>query len=324
MIGLVILAGFSLVQFRDLNHINSEYGKLVADFDQLYEDYERQASWGGPTDEVVSFLEDVVQLNVTKYFATLVSNTIEHRSDLGGITEEILKYTLTSDDSEINVDFRFRNQTLSRCRLDVLEFAPHYTQPQPNNVLDLATAFLQRYQDYSGATYLTEMSEMLKTVTEIEDMEKTQGNIKLAIITAGNDVEIQWIYTTNNIAYQSKGVILSFDNGVLEELADGWSLYHVGSTVVNISEDEAINIAKDYAKDYSWTVGGVKVTDFTIQEEPVSVTLLPHIRDEPSALIPYWYVTLHLDKVYPGDVNRIAVGLWADTGEVVHCKELSK
>ena len=325
MIGIVILAGVAYVQSRFLNHINLEYGKLMTDFDQLYADYERQASWGGPTEKVVSFLEDVIQLNMTKYFATLVGNTIEHRSDLGGIAEEILKYTLTSEDSEINVDFRFRNQTLSRCRLDVLEFAPHYAQPQPTNVLDLAADLLQRYQNYAGASYLTEMSDMLKTVNEIEDFEKTVGNMKLVILTEGKKyVEIRWIYTASGIDYQSKGVILSFVNGVLEGLDDGWSLFHVGSTVVNISEEEAINIAMDYAKDYSWTVEGVKVTDFNIREEPVSVTLLPHIREEPLALIPYWYVTLYLDKVYPGDINRIAVGLWADTGEIAHCNELSR
>jgi hypothetical protein len=324
MIGLVILAGVSYIQSRNLNHITSEYGKLVTDFDQLYADYERQASWGGPTEKVVSFLEDVIQLNMTKYVATLVSDTIEHRSDLGGIAEELSKYTLTSYDSEINVDFRFRNQTLYRCRLDVLEFAPHYAQPQPTNVLDMAAAILQRYQNYSGASYLTEMSDMLKTANEIEDLEKTVGNMKLVILTEGNDVEIQWIYTTSGVDYQTKGVKLSFDNGVLRELEDGWSLFHVGSIVVNISDEEAINIAMDHAKDFSWTVGGVEVTQFTILEDPVSVSLLPHIRDEPLALIPYYYVILNLDKVYPGDINSIAVGLWADTGEVVHCNEISK
>lgn len=324
MIGLVILSGVSYVQFLSLNHVSSEYEQLITDFDQISTENVRLSSWGVSTNRVISFLEDVIQLNITKYHARLVSNTVEHRSDLGGIPEEILKYSLTSDESEINVDFRFRNQTLSRYRMDVLEFSPLYCQPQPTNVLDMAAGLLQRYQNYAGASYLTVMSNMLKTVNEIKDLEKTVGDMKLVISTEGKDVEIQWIHTTSGIDYQTKGVSFSFDNGVLESLVDGWFLFQVGSTEVNVSDEEAINIAMNYAKKFSWTEDGLEVTHFNILEEPVSASLIPHIREEPLALIPYWYVTLHLDKVYPGDINRIVVGLWADTGEVVHCNELSR
>ena len=168
------------------------------------------------------------------------------------------------------------------------------------------------------------MRDLLSTVNEVETIEKTVGDMKLQILTQGNDVEIQWIHTTSGIDYQSKAVNLKFNNGVLETLVDGYYLFHVGSTKINISDEEAINIAMDHAKDFSWEVEGVKVTQFTILEEPVSVSLLPHHREKPLALIPYWYVTLSLDKVYPGDVNRIAVGLWADTGAVHDCDTISK
>ena len=60
-----------------------------------------------------------------------------------------------------------------------------------------------------------------------------------------------------------------------------------------------------------------------ILEEPVSAHLWPHIREEPLELIPYWYVVLQLDNVYPGNVNSIGVGIWADTGEVSGYKTIS-
>ena len=324
MIGLVILTGVSCSQFLSLNQISSKYEELITDFNQISMENARLSSWGVSTNKVVSFLEDVIHLDITKYHARLVSNSIENPSELGSIPEEILKYTLISDNSEINVDFRFRNQTLSRYRIDVLEFSPIYSQPQPSNVLDMATGLLQRYQNYSGASYLTKMRNMLKTVNEIKDMEKTIGDMKLVISTEGNDVEIQWIYTTSGIDYQTKELSFYFDNGVLESLVDGWFLFKVGSTEVNVSDEDAINIAMNYAKNYTWNADGLEVTQFEILEEPVSASLIPHTREEPLALIPYWYVTLYLDKVYPGDINRIAVGLWADTGEVVNCNELPR
>lgn len=316
MIGIVVLGSVSSMQFISLNHISSEYEQLVNDFDRVSTENERLSSYGVSTNSFVSFLQDVIQLNMTKYAARLESHSIEHPLTLGGIAEENLRYTFTSDESELNVDFRFRNQTLSRYRLDVLEFAPLYSQPQPTNVLDMAASLLERYQNYADSPYLTQMRGLLETVTVVEDLQTTQGNMKLAISTEGNDVVIQWMYTISGIDFQSKALNFRFDNGVLEELLDGWFLFSVGSTEVNVSSDEAVEIAKNSAKDFSWIFEGIEVTDFIIREEPLSISLLPHGREDPLALVPYWYIILQLDKFYLGDINRIAVGLWADTGEV--------
>jgi hypothetical protein len=49
----------------------------------------------------------------------------------------------------------------------------------------------------------------------------------------------------------------------------------------------------------------------------------PHPRTDLLTLVPYWYVTLYLDKEYPGGVNSISVGVWADTGEVANIQHLS-
>ncbi|NLE05647.1 MAG: hypothetical protein GX638_12730 [Crenarchaeota archaeon] len=45
-------------------------------------------------------------------------------------------------------------------------------------------------------------------------------------------------------------------------------------------------------------------------------------RDD-STLYPFWRVELYLDKVYAGGVGSIAVGIWADTGEIRYCNALS-
>jgi len=174
---------------------------------------------------------------------------------------------------------------------------------------------------------LETMRSMLQTVNKIENMEKTVDDIKLIMLSEGKDVEIQWIHTISGIDYQAKGVSFSFDNGVLEMLTDGWFLFNVGSTEVNFSEEEAITIAVEFLEDFSWdtTQNGelVKVTDFIILEEPVSVELLPHIREKSLDLIPYYYVTVYLEKVYPGNVNSIGVGIWGDTGAVSGYKTIS-
>ena len=253
---------------------------------------------------------------MTKYSAELERHTVGYREDLGGTVEEYLTYRLTSFENELSINFRFRNQVLSRYYLTIIEGSPIYSVPQSTNLVEFSQGLLQKYQNYAGGSYLDEMRNMLASVTQVENTEKIEDDLKLSITTEGNDAEIRWAKTTNGIDYQAKGVILTFDDGVLESLTDGWLLFNVGSTEVNISEQEAIQLALQHAKEYSWIVDGVEITDFVVIEQPVSVNLWPHIRDEPLDLIPYWYVVFKLDKVYSGNVNSIGVGLWADTGKV--------
>ncbi|MCW8802171.1 MAG: winged helix-turn-helix domain-containing protein [Candidatus Bathyarchaeota archaeon] len=316
MIVIVVLAGFSYVQFTSVNDLSAKQEQLQNDFDKLSSDHERLLSWGISTDSVVNFLQDVIQLDMTKYNAELERHTVGYREDLGGTVEEYLTYRLTSFENELSIDFRFRNQVLSRYYLTVIEGSPIYSVPQSTNLVEFSQGLLQRYQNYAGGSYLDEMRNMLASVTQVENTEKIEDDLKLSITTEGNDAEIRWAKTTNGIDYQAKGVILTFDDGILESLTDGWLLFNVGSTEVNISEQEAIQLALQHAKEYSWIAEGMEITDFVVIEQPVSVNLWPHIRDEPLDLIPYWYVVFKLDKVYPGNVNSIGVGLWADTGKV--------
>jgi DNA-binding transcriptional ArsR family regulator len=316
MIVIVVLAGFSYVQFSTVNDLSEKQAQLQNDFDQLSSDHDRLLSWGISTDSVINFLQDVIQLDMTKYNAELERHTVGYREDLGGTIEEHLTYRLTSFENELSIDFRFRNQVLSRYYLTVIEGTPIYSVPQSTNLIVFTQDLLQRYQNYAGGPYLGEMRNMLASVTQIENTEKIEDDLKLSITSEGNDAEIRWAKTTNGIDYQAKGVILTFDDGIFESLTDGWLLFNVGSTEVNISEQEAIQLAREHAKEYSWKVDNVEINDFVVIEQPVSVNLWPHIRDEPLDLIPYWYVVFRLDKVYPGNVNSIGVGIWADTGKV--------
>lgn len=331
MIGIIILAGITFVQSTSFNELSSEFqqiseehNQLEAEYEQVLADNERLLSWGKSPTKVLAFLKDVIHLDVAKYHSTLASNTVEYRNDLGGIVEELFKYTLQYEGSTVDVTLRFRNNELSRFYLYVLEGAPIYSQLQPTNVLDVSKGIIERYYEYSGEPYLEEIKNILMTVNEPGDFETTSGNVKIIRSTEGNNVKIECLYTENNIDFQSKSVVLSFDSyGYLEILNDDWSIFTVGSTEVNISEEEAISIAMDYAKDFSWVANGVRISNFTVVSEPATAELWPHSREKPLELIPYWYVILYLDRVYPERVDRLAIGLWADTGEVSTCQTLS-
>jgi len=331
MIGIVISASVSCAQYMSFNQlsldyqqISEDYELLEADFEDVSAENERLLSWGTSPSKVLAFLRDVVYLDMTKYVATLESNTVEYRSDLGGIVEEILKYSLTYEGSKVDVTLRFRNTTLSSYSLQVLEGTPYYSKLQPTKLIDAAKGILERYQEYSGTSHLEAMRNMLETVNETGDFETTSGNMKLSRASGRSTIKIEFVYTTHNIDFQAKSVVLIFDNyGFLASLSDDWSLFRVGSTEVNISKEEAIDIAMEYAKNCTWTVNGETISNFTLVEETATAELWPHSREDALALIPYWYVTIYLDRTYPERVNRIAVGLWADTGEFSICQQLS-
>jgi hypothetical protein len=110
---------------------------------------------------------------------------------------------------------------------------------------------------------------------------------------------------------------LKFDNNLLTTFSDNWFLFNVGSAQINVTQDQAVAIAKNEAKSFSWNVNGTRVANFQILDNLVSVVFWAHPRGtDDLTLYPYWYVTLFLDKTYPGGVSALGVGVWADTGKV--------
>jgi DNA-binding transcriptional ArsR family regulator len=310
VIAVVIFASFSYVEYTSLSQLSDEHELLQSRYDQLL-------SWSASTDTAITFLQDVIQIDTEEYQATLLSDTVEYRSDLGGVAEEILSIRLRTSETHIDVVLRFRNRQLSRYQLSLFEGSLIYAQPQPYTLLDNVKSLMERLSSFGDASYLEDMRSMLDSVEEIGSIELAEGSIKLKVSVAGGRTEFLWMYTENGVDFSPKSLSLVFENNVLKELTDGWFLFNVGTTQLNVSsEEEAIEIARNAVEGFTWTAEGVVVSDFTVLEQPVSAIFHPTLREEGVALIPYWEVTLYLDRAYPGGINRIAVGIWGDTADV--------
>lgn len=266
--------------------------------------------------KVLTFLKDVVGLDMARYDAKLV--TVPIQSDLGDPSETgWIKYTLTSAGSKIDVLCNFRNNMLVWCKLNVIAGSPLYIQSQPANVIEAAKGIIQRCQVYSGASYLQTMRNMLEQVNEPKPATIKSDNVKLDISIEENYVYIKWMYIVNNIDVSSKAVSFIFKDGDLYLFRDTWDLYKIGTTEVVISKEEAISIAREHVQKYSYTVDGMLISNFTILDEQVIATLSMQDRGN-YTLYPHWEIRMGLDKVYPGGVTGFQVMLWADTGEVTH------
>jgi DNA-binding transcriptional ArsR family regulator len=325
IIGIVLLASMSYVQYASFNQLSRDYGLLKADFEKV-KSQNQQLLWSTSSDKGVRIIRDVVQIDVSKYQTTLLSDTVEDRSDLGGVVEEILKYSLINSESKIDLVLRFRNNHFSLYQLSLIEglpfYAPIYVQPQPTDILNATRGLIERYKSDTSDPYLEEMSTLLTSANETNN-EQTLGNTKLRMTINGDNAEVLLLYTANGVDFAAKSLRLVFQKHVLQELSDDWSLYKVGSTQVNVSKEQAIQIARNAAKNFEWTASGVQVSNFNVLQEPVSAVFFPHPRTELLTLVPYWYITLYLDRDYPGGVNSITVGVWADTGKVANIQALS-
>jgi hypothetical protein len=280
------------------------------------------------TDKVPGFLQNVSQIDNKAYTISLLSNKLQWRADFGGVAEEIMQYSLTSGTSNLNVNFRFRDNHFSRYALELIESSPIFTQLQPNDILQNAKYTLARYKAFSADDYLTNMTNLLNAVVKLENTEITQGNVKLQVIISPGTVVFFWMYTENGIDFQTKGLTMIFQNNVLNTMSDGYFLFTVGSTNLGsnnmtTSKQQAIDSAKNYVKTLKWTIEGHEVSGFQVQDQPISVQLVPHTRGNTVALIPYWYIELALTKTYAGGLNVVTVGIYTDTSQVGDVQMLS-
>jgi len=195
--------------------------------------------------KVLTFLRDVVGLDIAKYDAKLVAVPIT--PDLDSSSEmEWIKYTLESAGSKIDVLCNFRNNVSVWCKLSVIAGSPLYIQSQHANVIEAANSLLKRYQIYSSAPYLQTMQNMLDQVNESKPVTIKSGNVKLEISIEENYTYIKWMYTVNNIDASSKAVSFIFKNGALYLFRDTWDLYKIGTTDVIVSKEEAVSIAREH------------------------------------------------------------------------------
>jgi DNA-binding transcriptional ArsR family regulator len=326
LISLVLLASLSFVQYLYFSQLSKNYKLLQDDFEKIKSQNQQLSLLNSTTDKSLNFLRDVIQIDLSEYQVTLLSHTVEDNSDLGHATEEIFKFSLADGDSQLDLVLRFRNNHFSLYQISILEgfppYAPGFVQSKVPDIVNATQGFIERYKSVTNDSYLDEFGKLLSAATET-NTEVTMGNTKLRIAINGDNAKVTLLYAANGFDYPTKSLTLVFENHALQEIDDDWFLYKVGSTQVDISRNQAIEIARNAAANFEWNASGVQVSNFNVLNDPVSALFFPHPRTDPLTLMPYWYITLYLDREYPGGVSSITVGVWADTGEVANIEALS-
>ena len=279
-------------------------------------------------EKVLTVLEEVVGLDMAKYSTDLEFYAQAPFLYFEVLPQEDVKYILESNESKLEVICAFVDEKLRSMNMYVNDGSPLTTQPV-TTPLEMAKNFLDKYQTYSAASYYNTLRSMLDNIEANKNVTTTSQNIKLEVTVTANRTDFRWKYFVNGVEATSKCVALNFRQGFLKYFIDSWSFWTIGSTDLNVSEEEAIEIAMNAAENYSWNVsmGGdnppVTVTVFNIvgvSETTLQIgnyaTKNESRGGDPLTLYPGWRVKLYFDKLYPGQVYGLDIGIWADTGEV--------
>jgi hypothetical protein len=289
----------------------------------LYTTPDAQAAEISATQKGISILNDVLGVNVEEYNIT---STARQDSFLEA-PEEKVYYTLNSSTSNLKFLCTFANDQLTRLHVLEREGSPIMTK-STDNLLDATKDFLTSYQQYLGNTLYGELRSMLGEVDTLKNSTITSGSTKLEVTNTETIKGFTWSYTYNGIEAASKCIIISYENGFLKYFIDNWNLYRVGSTDVNLSEKQAIEIAYENAKKHSWKVNidnttMVEINNFNLTDVAVKQLVFcnSHNADNPHdadtlTLYPMWRIGINLDKFYPGNVYGLYVDIWADTKQV--------
>jgi len=307
MAAVLLLSSVGVYQYISIIQLSENQRRLEAENQQLL-------SWGIGAGTVAELLRDVVQLDTNRYKITLLNNILEYRDDFG-VAEEVLRYSFSGTDGGFIVDLRFRENRLSRYQLGDVTGPPQLIQPPAGGDLEVAKAALNRYSAYSGGAYLSEMRSLLDKVETTDNTTVASGDLKLQITNYAGKIEYLFMHSQGGVDFSAKSLRITFDDGVLVSLTDGYFLFTVANTNVNFDSAQAQKIAKNRVQEMTWVINNTEVGGFVVQRT-VSVEMIPHPRGNSVALVPYWYVVFELDQTGVGGFNRASVGVWADTGEV--------
>jgi hypothetical protein len=203
--------------------------------------------------EGVAVTSNVIGVDLAKY----VTVSKDYRQDLlylDVLPQENLRYTIEADGSKLDIYYTFVNGKLQKIHvLDNLG-SPQMQKTISANALDMSKDFLINYQEYSKNAFYGELKSTLDTVDANKNVTATFGNMKLSVTAKEDSTTFRWVYTFNGIEAPDKCVALKYENGFLKYFINNWDLYKIGSTTVNVSEHQAIDIGISRANNASWSI----------------------------------------------------------------------
>lgn len=116
----------------------------------------------------------------------------------------------------------------------------------PTNPIELAKFVLEHYGLNFNVTYCSHFKTSLNKITQLNSKQEIESNNAALTFFPSEgewDAWFLWRFKTNNVTAFKKSFYIGIKWGVLSALGDNWERYKIGNTKINVSEEDAVNIA---------------------------------------------------------------------------------
>ncbi|MCW4009580.1 MAG: hypothetical protein NWF05_03040 [Candidatus Bathyarchaeota archaeon] len=263
-----------------------------------------------------AFIENVLPIDLSKYQLSLTKqSTLELPN---GDLVDTIRYTLDSNESTVKVTLNIQKSVVLSCHITEKNGSIIKDKQYPSLVAAVK-GVLERYAAYSRIDS-TKAIAMLDDIDVAKNASIIQDNTKLIVtnLLSGNCITyFEWAHFVNGAEYTSLQLGFQKD-GTMDYLRDDRAIYTIGDTSINISREQAIEIALENLWTYSYKMPDQTVVqDFNVTKDKDRIGTKLVTASENGALRPYWDIRMPLNQTYPGSVQGITAFIWANTGEII-------
>lgn len=274
---------------------------------------------GSSRSTTLSFLQNVIKLNLTQYSPSVVYGAAGPAAN--GVSTDYLSYELDHfPDRVVVVDCAVTNGKVTSISVDPLGRELFGTY-KVSNSFDTALNIMQSYQSWINDPEVGKMVQLLNMAGSLKNATEQAGNMDLKMSVTAKASSFDWSITYGGVDYSGVGLTLDNSSGVSSvSFGDDRSVFSIGDTAVNVSEQQAVNAADSFVSGYSYKLDFSNGTTATVKGLGINATDVSAQLTSQSlgsaTLYPYWRVQVPLAHVYPQETYAVTVYIKADTGVV--------
>ena len=265
---------------------------------------------------VLTFLEEVVQLDMTQYESRVtnldITNWIANQTTITGQYNLLSITTGPEGSSLITGIFTIVNNKIAHCKSTYKQKPPIFIE-QPEDPVEKALGFLQKYQTFTNDPEVATMKNILETINPKISITTIIDNIKLEVEYESDETDFNFSNNYNGADFSR--LKLGYENGLFDDFYDDRSYTKIGSTEVNISEEQAITLALQETSTYMFECENGTVLELGFIEEFIKAELKVIPKGNQGEYYPIWIIDVPLDRMY-GHISYFTIMLWADNGEI--------
>jgi hypothetical protein len=221
--------------------------------------------------------------------------------------------TVSNGYGESDADVTFIDGNLWRYSLHSLYGNLGRDEQGFNDSLNTLIKALNEYQALFNASYCGDFAQLVSTALQTQKLSAENENFSLEIDNGSALWAICYAKIDGQYTSLFRSMQVRISTGLVTAVNDCMRTYHVATTNVAVSREQAIAISEPYVRAFAQ-----KNHQNTIA---INATLeyerdYPPQRGDRYALYPTWYVYSTYDKPGEGNATSYSVGIWADNGEI--------